>query len=145
MSNTSMPANFWNSMPLPSITGLAASGPMLPRPSTAVPLVITATRLPRAVSSRGLVGIGDDRLAGGGDARRIRQRQVALGHHRLGRRDLDLARARQAVVFERGKTQFFGEGHECAFSMKESRTPTWRRLVVMLAPAHRSGPPLHGA
>jgi hypothetical protein len=35
--------------PLPSITGLAASGPMLPRPSTAVPLVMTATRLLRAV------------------------------------------------------------------------------------------------
>ena len=45
MSNTSMPANFWNSTPLPSITGLPASGPMSPRPSTAVPLVITATRL----------------------------------------------------------------------------------------------------
>ena len=29
--------------------GLAGSGPMLPRPSTAVPLVTTATRLPRAV------------------------------------------------------------------------------------------------
>jgi len=49
-SNTSMPANFWNSTPLPSITGLPASGPMLPSPSTAVPLVITPTRLPRAVS-----------------------------------------------------------------------------------------------
>jgi len=48
MSNTSMPANFLNSTPLPSITGLAASGPMSPRPSTAVPLVTTATRLPRA-------------------------------------------------------------------------------------------------
>ena len=49
MSNTSMPANFLNRTPLPSITGLAASGPMSPRPSTAVPLVTTATRLPRAV------------------------------------------------------------------------------------------------
>ena len=49
MSNTSMSANFLNRQPLPSITGLAASGPMSPRPSTAVPLVITATRLPRAV------------------------------------------------------------------------------------------------
>ncbi len=48
-SNTSIPANFWNSTPLPSITGLAASGPMSPRPSTAVPLLMTATRLPRAV------------------------------------------------------------------------------------------------
>ena len=49
MSNTSMPANFLNRQPLPSITGLPASGPMLPRPSTAVPLVMTATRLLRAV------------------------------------------------------------------------------------------------
>ncbi len=51
MSKTSMPANFLNSTPLPSITGLAASGPMAPRPSTAVPLVTTATRLPRAVTA----------------------------------------------------------------------------------------------
>ncbi|MCY1209841.1 hypothetical protein D9M72_215070 [compost metagenome] len=49
MSNTSMPANFLKRQPLPSMTGLAASGPMLPRPSTAVPLVITPTRLPREV------------------------------------------------------------------------------------------------
>src|SRR6218665_3757340 len=44
MSNTSTPANFWNRQPLPSITGLLASGPMSPRPSTAVPLVITPTK-----------------------------------------------------------------------------------------------------
>ena len=49
MSKTSMPANFLNSTPLPSITGFDASAPILPRPSTAVPLEITATRLPRAV------------------------------------------------------------------------------------------------
>lgn len=49
MSNTSIPANFLNRTPLPSITGLPASAPMLPNPSTAVPLEITATRLPRAV------------------------------------------------------------------------------------------------
>ncbi len=49
MSNTSMPANFLNRTALPSITGLPASAPMLPRPSTAVPLEITPTRLPRAV------------------------------------------------------------------------------------------------
>src|SRR5439155_22498544 len=35
--------------PLPSITGLPASGPMLPTPSTAVPFVTTATRFPLAV------------------------------------------------------------------------------------------------
>ena len=49
MSNTSMPANFLNKTALPSITGLEARGPMSPKPSTAVPLVITATRLPRLV------------------------------------------------------------------------------------------------
>ena len=49
MSKTSMPANFLKRTALPSITGLEASGPILPRPRTAVPLEITATRLPRAV------------------------------------------------------------------------------------------------
>ncbi len=49
MSKQSMPANFLNSTALPSITGLAASGPIAPRPSTAVPLVITAIRLAREV------------------------------------------------------------------------------------------------
>ena len=56
MSNTSTPANFLNSTPLPSITGLEASGPMSPRPSTAVPLVMTPTRLPRAVYLKALTG-----------------------------------------------------------------------------------------
>ena len=36
---------------LPSMTGMPASGPMSPRPKTAVPSVITATRLWRRVSS----------------------------------------------------------------------------------------------
>ncbi len=49
MSNTSMPANFLNRTALPSITGLPASAPILPRPRTAVPLEITPTRLPRVV------------------------------------------------------------------------------------------------
>ena len=49
---------------MPSITGLAASGPMSPRPSTAVPLVMTATRLPRAVYVEGVARVGDDLLAG---------------------------------------------------------------------------------
>jgi hypothetical protein len=34
---------------LPSITGLEASAPMWPSPNTAVPLVMTPTRLPRLV------------------------------------------------------------------------------------------------
>ena len=51
-----MPANFLNKTALPSITGLAARGPMSPNPSTAVPLVITATRLPRLVYLKALFG-----------------------------------------------------------------------------------------
>jgi len=38
-------ANFLNRTDFPSITGLDASAPKLPRPSTAVPLDITATML----------------------------------------------------------------------------------------------------
>ena len=49
MSIESMPANFLKRTALPSITGLDASAPMSPSPSTAVPLEITATKLPRAV------------------------------------------------------------------------------------------------
>ena len=56
MSNTSMPENFLKRTPLPSITGLPASGPMSPRPSTAVPLVTTPTRLPRAVYLKAAFG-----------------------------------------------------------------------------------------
>ena len=49
MSNTSIPANILKSKPFPSITGLEASAPISPKPSTAVPLEITATRLLLAV------------------------------------------------------------------------------------------------
>ena len=49
ISNTSIPANILNNSPFPSITGLEASGPISPSPKTAVPFVITATRLPFAV------------------------------------------------------------------------------------------------
>ena len=48
-SKTSRSANCLKRLPLPSMTGLPASAPMLPSPRTAVPLVTTATRLPRAV------------------------------------------------------------------------------------------------
>ena len=40
-----MPAKRLKSAALPSITGLLASAPMLPKPSTAVPLLMTATKL----------------------------------------------------------------------------------------------------
>ena len=45
MGKASTPASSLKSMALPSMTGIAASGPMSPRPSTAVPSVTTATAL----------------------------------------------------------------------------------------------------
>ena len=49
MSKTSISANILNNNPFPSITGFEASGPISPRPKTAVPFVITATKFPFAV------------------------------------------------------------------------------------------------
>ena len=49
ISKASKPANFLNNIALPSITGLLASAPILPSPSTAVPLLITPTRFPLLV------------------------------------------------------------------------------------------------
>ena len=46
------PANCLNSAALPSITGSAAYGPMLPRPRTADPSVTTATVLRLMVRRR---------------------------------------------------------------------------------------------
>ena len=50
---------------------------------------------------RGGVGVAHDFFAGKGHARRIGQRQFALGDHGLGRDDLDLARRRAPVIVER--------------------------------------------
>ncbi len=81
---------------MPSITGLEASGPILPRPSTALPLETTATRFWRLVSSAASARIGGDRLAGGGDAGRIGQRQIVLGAERLGGSDLEAFRVSES-------------------------------------------------
>ena len=43
IGNASTPPNSLNSIALPSITGIAACGPMSPRPSTALPSETTAT------------------------------------------------------------------------------------------------------
>jgi hypothetical protein len=45
IGQASTPPNSLNSWALPSITGIAAAGPMSPRPSTAEPSVTTATVL----------------------------------------------------------------------------------------------------
>ena len=57
IGQASMSANRLNSAALPSITGIAAPGPMLPRPSTAEPSVTTATELPLIVSFRTSSGL----------------------------------------------------------------------------------------
>ena len=49
ISKTSISANILKRRPLPSITGLDASGPISPKPRTAEPLEITATKFPLAV------------------------------------------------------------------------------------------------
>ena len=46
ISKTSMSAKILKSTPFPSITGLDASAPIFPKPNTAVPLLITATKFP---------------------------------------------------------------------------------------------------
>ncbi len=56
IGNASTPANSLKSMHLPSITGIAASGPMSPRPSTAVPSETTATVLRLIVYWKALSG-----------------------------------------------------------------------------------------
>ncbi len=53
----SIPAKRLNNAALPSITGRAAFGPMLPRPSTAEPSVTTATLLRLIVSRRASSGL----------------------------------------------------------------------------------------
>ena len=59
----STPASSLNSIALPSITGIAASGPMSPRPSTAVPSETTATVWPLIVSVQADSGSSCDRAA----------------------------------------------------------------------------------
>ena len=56
IGKASTPANSLNSIALPSITGIAARGPMSPRPSTAVPSVTTATVLRLIVYWKALSG-----------------------------------------------------------------------------------------
>ena len=56
MGKASTPPNSLNSIALPSITGIAARGPMSPRPSTAVPSDTTATVLRLIVYWKALVG-----------------------------------------------------------------------------------------
>ena len=89
--NASTPANSLKSIALPSITGIAASGPMSPRPSTAVPSETTATVLPLIVSAHAAARVLRDRHRHAPDARRVGHREVVARLERQLRVDLDLA------------------------------------------------------
>ena len=82
----STPANSLNSIALPSITGIAASGPMSPRPSTAVPSETTATVLPLMVSAQAALGSSWIAMRDARDARRVGHREVVAGLERHLRR-----------------------------------------------------------
>ena len=97
----STPAKCLNSSALPSMTGRDASGPMSPRPSTAVPSVTMATVFFLIVRSCDPVGLGRDGVAHPGDARRVGHRQVVAVGDRHAGEDLDLA----AVVHEEGAVE----------------------------------------
>ncbi len=65
------------------------------------------------LADRHLVGLRRivvDRQAGGGDARRIGEREVALRGERLGRLDFELAGARHAMKGERRGGELVGDG-----------------------------------
>ena len=59
----------------------------------------------------GIDRIVDDFLAGGGDAGRVRQRQIALVDELLGRRDRQLSGDGMLVIFEGGLAKRFAEFH----------------------------------
>ena len=91
IGHASMSAKRLNSAALPSITGSAAPGPMLPSPSTAEPSVTTATLLPLIVSLATSSGCCGQRQRHAADAGRVGHRQVVAGPQRHLRGDRDLA------------------------------------------------------
>ena len=74
--NASTPANSLNRRALPSMTGMAAVGPMSPRPRTADPSVTTATVFFLMVKSWARAGSSVDGHADPGHAWRVGHRQV---------------------------------------------------------------------
>src|SRR5215470_13201699 len=87
IGQASMSANRLNRAALPSMTGSAAYGPMLPRPSTAEPSVTTATLLRLIVRRRASSGLA----ASASDAGGVRHGQVVAVAQRHLRAHLDLA------------------------------------------------------
>src|SRR5438105_352513 len=70
-------------------------------PAPEVTILTASSDLPL----RRLAGVRRDRLAGSGHPRRIGEREVALVGERLRRRDLELSRARPAMIGERALAQ----------------------------------------
>ena len=93
IGNASTSANSLKSIAFPSITGIAASGPMSPSPSTALPSETTATVLRLIVNSNALRAVGGDLLADARDARRVGHREVVAGLQRVLVLLVDLAAA----------------------------------------------------
>ena len=98
IGNASTPPNSLKRSALPSITGSAASGPMSPSPSTAVPSLTTATVLGLIVRFQTLAGSSAIARRDAADAGRVGHREVVAGLQRHPRDDLDLA----AEVHEEG-------------------------------------------
>ena len=79
---------------LPSITGLLARAPISPKPSTALPLVTTATRFAAGAVFKDVVWVFLDFQAGIRNSRSVGEAKILLGLTKLGGGDFDLSRAR---------------------------------------------------
>ena len=86
-----MPPNSLKRIAFPSITGSAASGPMSPRPSTAVPSVTTATAFCLTVRFQTFSGSSAIALRDARDAGRVGHREVVARLQRGLRHHLELA------------------------------------------------------
>ena len=116
------------------MTGLPASAPISPSPSTAVPLVTTATRLPlRRVLVR-VVRILLDLQARLRHSRRVGQAQIALAPAWLRRCDLNFPRLRIAVIIQ---SLLLGNNHDASLPALRNRPKTTRHRRH--TPARRRG------
>ena len=90
IGHASIPPNSLNRIAFPSITGSAASGPMFPSPSTAVPSVTTATAFCLIVRFQAFSGSSAIARRDARDTGRIGHREVVARLERHLRDDLEL-------------------------------------------------------
>ena len=95
-----MSANLLKRTPFPSMTGLPARGPMLPRPRDRGAVADDGDEVPLGGVPEDLGRVPGDPAARLGDSRRVGERQVPLRPAGLGRHDLDLSRAAALVIPE---------------------------------------------